>query len=304
MNFEQHLKKEKEFLIRHIPNAISDSCDYDFINNLPTGFLTELYGALNDIKLNIDITPFDIESIFPKTENNINEGYFQIADFLDQKGQSDVEINQLIMSFGRDAFGMYLPFHYYDKCWGIYLFKEIIESRVEFLHTIFKSKISLKELKQFYYYAVYRHELFHYQVERFATKAELITKNSTYKPSRDLFKHVRNTEHWLEEALAENSVLHSRLVTNRTGIPSQLLYEIYIRDLQDMPPGYKDYHCRAYGGPVKAHKVLATQIVENKLDPNAILPQLVSIKNEFIALDKNVPTYLVTGFKNLKRIEL
>jgi hypothetical protein len=307
MNFKQHLKNEKEFLKRYIPDAISDSCDYDFVNNLPTGFLAALYGELNDIKdvkVDFEITPFDVETLFPKTGNNIKDDYIELSDVLDENEQAAVEIDQLILSFGRDAFGLYLPFHYYDKCWGIYLFKEIIESRVEFLYSIFKSKISLRELKQFYYYAVYRHELFHYQVERFATKAELITKNSTYKPSRDLFTKVRNTEHWLEEALAENSVLHSRLVTHRTGIPSHLLNDIYERDLQDMPPGYKDYHCKAHGGPIKAHNLIASQIIENRLAPSLILPQLVSIKNEFIALDKNVPTYLVTGFNSAKRIEL
>ena len=147
MNFKLHLKKEKEFLKRYIPDAISDSCDYDFVNNLPTGFLTAMYGELNDIKVDFEITPFDVETLFPKTGNNIKEEYIKLADVLDEKGQTAGEIDQLILSFGRDAFGLYLPFHYYDKCWGIYLFKEIIESRVEFLYTIFKSKISLVACK-------------------------------------------------------------------------------------------------------------------------------------------------------------
>jgi hypothetical protein len=213
-------------------------------------------------------------------------------------------ITGLIRKFGRDAYGCYLPFHYYKDCWGIYLFKEIIEKRVSELYEIFRNEISLKDLKKMYMYAVYRHELFHYHVERFCTKLEIAIKQPVYKNSRVMAELVRGTDEWLEEALAESAVLSSELVKNRTGLKPKLIRKIYEYDLDFMPPGYRDYKCLNFGGPVKAHQVFSGQLIENNLEPKHPPTPLFGVKNEFVSMDKKVPAFLVTGFNKLRRIRM
>ena len=285
-------EKERNFLKANVAHSLSDLCDASIINNLPTNFINTLYNSGDTPDL--EIQKFEIETLFPKetTEADILIKYYQNEDIFNFETFEQLPIANLISEFGKDAFGMYLPFHYYDKCWGIYLFKEIIESRILFLHSLFKEKISLRNITQLYYYAIYRHELFHYQVERFATKIELVIKKPVYRISRVLFKKVRNSEDWLEEALAENAVTESKLVTNRTKVNAELLTTIYERDLKDMPAGYRDYKCTKFGGPDAAHKLFASQIIESVLNPSITVTDLFSVKNEFIAIDKKVPTFL------------
>lgn len=305
MKDELLINDAKKFLSKHLPGSISDGCNENLIDNLPPNFINTLYNTELIKDLNLEVNTFDIESLFPR---NLDKEKIRDYDEPDSIfGRAEYEgfpIFNLIANFGKDAFGLYLPFHYYNQCWGVYLFKEIIESRVMTLYSLFNRKISLRELNQLYYYAIYRHELFHYQVERFATKVELITKKQVYRPSRILFQQVMNSENWLEEALAENAVTKSKLVSVRTNIKSSLLREIYERDLQDMPPGYKDYKCLKFGGPEKAHRLFASQIIESMISPSITITDLFSVKNEFIAIDKKVPTYLVSGFKNIKRIKM
>lgn len=294
-------KEERKFINANVKYGLSDLCDGNIINNLPLNFINSLYNNVDKPKLYV--CEFDIETLFPaeNTEDFTLIKNIKNDSIFNFEGFEELPIANLILKFGKDAFGMYLPFHYHNKCWGIYLFKEIIESRILFLHSIFKEKISLKNITQLYYYAIYRHELFHYQVERFATKVELITKEPIYRTSRVLFKRVWYTEDWLEEALAENAVTKSKLVTRRTRVKPELLKEIYERDLQDMPPGYKDYECIKFGGAETARKFFASQIIESDLNPKITVTDLFSLKNELFS-DKKVPTYLVTGFKNAKQI--
>lgn len=298
------IRKAKDFLTQHIPGSISDGCDKNIVANLPVDFINTLYNNQPIAPQNLEVNPFDIDDIFPP--ENIKDRLISTEEeyLISEANLEEISISGLIENFGKDAFGMYLPFHFYDRCWGIYLFKEIIESRILTLYSLFSQKISLQELKQLYYYAIYRHELFHYQVERFATKIELITKKQVYRPSRTLFNQVRNSEDWLEEALAENAVTKSTLVSKRTNVKATLLKEIYERDLQDMPPGYKHYKCKKFGGPEEAHRLFASQLIDLNINPSIKIADLFSIKNEFIAVDKKVPTYMVTGFKNVTRISL
>ena len=65
--------------------------------------------------------------------------------------------------------------------------------------------------------AVYRHELFHYHVERFATRLEVLYRHPTYRPYVEDVRHkVAGTSRWLEEALAQAVVLNSSLVSKRS----------------------------------------------------------------------------------------
>ena len=188
------IRTAKDFLAQYVQGSISDACSDNIGNNLPPNFLDTLYNndLVKDLKL--EVNPFNVENLFPREQESQTISYDQPDLIFGRAEYEELPISGLIENFGKDAFGMYLPFHYYDRCWGIYLFKEIIESRILTLHSLFNQKISLPELRQLYYYAIYRHELFHYQVERFSTKIELITKKQVYRTSRILFKQVRNSE--------------------------------------------------------------------------------------------------------------
>ncbi len=150
--------------------------------------------------------------------------------------------------------------------------------------------------------AVYRHELFHYETERFATKLELTTHHPHYINLGEINKQVAFTKDWLEEALAESAVLSSRLIKNRTKIDSKLFRKIYEYDLRFMPPGYADYACTSYGGPYRAHTYFAGQIIEMMRHPTIEPTDMLTIKNEFSSDDYAVPLYLVTGFNNIRRM--
>ena len=97
--------------------------------------------------------------------------------------------------------------------------------------------MTLKEIKYFYYNAVFRHECFHYQTEIFSTRAEIFTGKPLYDTYNDhVVTQVRNTYRWLEEALAESSVLKSKHIKYRLKVKPNLLNSIYKYDLQFMPP--------------------------------------------------------------------
>lgn len=302
------LSNEYAFINRHMPSYLQDYCSNNIAYNLPDGFTHALFGDQQPVEFSLYTQEFNINDLFPKIKDvkfaSIGRREEDILGWDDSIPQMD--LSNLMEEFGRDAFGMYLPFHYFRDCWGIYLFKDNIQSRVTVLHEIFKDKIDRDTLLRMYEYAVYRHELFHYQVERFATKIEIIKQQRIYGPSRRINQVFKKSADWLEEALAESSVVNSKLVPNRTHLSPKLVKEIYERDLQDMPDGYKHYKCKKYKGEKNAHRHFATQICRFRLIPkkNEYLTEMVSIKNEFIALDKKVHAYMVTGFANAMPIKM
>ena len=294
------LAEEINFLKTLLPGSIQDHCKHAIIKNLPEGFLDALgHQPEWNNPQDLDVQEFDMEAFMePDRESDLN----QISMPDNNLPDADYDLEKVMAQFGKDAFGLYLPFHFFGKCWGIYLFKELIEMRVSRLLILFAhKKISPANFKRLYYYAIYRHELFHYQVERYCTKLELSLKKEIYYPRIEVFQKVRLTADWLEEALAEDAVLQSRMVPNRTKIKHKTIQEIYKRDLEDMPPGYRDYHCKTHGGPKEAHRKFASQLLETSLKPAHILPPLLSIKTEYNSIDREVPTYLVSGFSKIIR---
>jgi len=253
-----------------------------------------------------DITQIDIEEFFNSIElpNIITENRLPINSEIDlfSNDQPRNRFKRMMDDYGRDVFGLYLPFHYYFKSgkWGIYLFIDLIEERAKELyyqqHIIARQfqRLTLEEMKLFYYYCVFRHEFFHYQTEVFATNAEILSDKALYINYNNQVKElVRYTEHWLEEALAESSVLKSTLVINKAKISKLAMKAIYQYDLQFMPPGYRDYHCALYGGPDNAHKYLASQIIQTDVRPNYLVPKNNTIKKQFRHDYSKAPIYLV-----------
>ncbi len=228
------------------------------------------------------------------------------ADAYEQGSQLTVEyVQNLFVELGTEAFGLYMPMHKYfinkHNPWGIYLFPEIMEKHVETLHETFRDVVSYNTLRDYYFWFVYRHELFHFQTEHFATGLEVLMRTPYYLLYVDNIYHKYcMTEDCLEEALAEASVLESRLVSSNTGITSKLRKVIYRHDLDQMPGGYRDYACKKYGGVKEAHKHLAAQIIHlDKVHPKPT--QINTINKEFIFNDKSVPVYKVTGLRMIRR---
>jgi hypothetical protein len=302
--------QEVDFLQKYTLHCLEDGCKMRFEDYLPDNFLSSFPKDREPINFLMDnkssmlrVRQVDGWELFGK-EPQRTSAY--LNEILDEYGSSELDegiAEILIKQYGREAFGLYLPFHFYYKCnWGIYLFPELIRLQAVKLHKVFKKKISIEQMKAFYMIAMYRHELFHYETERFVTKLEITTRNPHYIRSHELYQKLAYSEHWLEEALAEASVLNSRLIKNRTGIDSKVLREIYEYDLKFMPPGYRDYDCKYYGGPDEAHKYFAAQLIEMNYKPQTRSTEMHTVKSEFSSDDFAVPLYFVTGFNNVYRM--
>src|SRR5262249_43258767 len=109
--------------------------------------------------------------------------------------------------------------------------------------------------------AVYRHELFHYHVERFATRLEVIQRVPVYRPYVDgVFARVARTDQWLEEALAQSTVLRSHFVARHGGFSRKLITAILRDEFLRFPAGYRDFDCKRYKGSERAHRAFGAQV--------------------------------------------
>ena len=156
--------------------------------------------------------------------------------------------------------------------------------------------LNKKQVRYAYCYGVFRHELFHHQVERFSTKHEILTHTVNFKRYREEVNiPCSGTENWLEEALAEATVLKSVHVFRNIDMSAKDFKELYQFDLKQMPPGYRDYHCRKFGGPAKAHKLFASQIIQTQINPYPApgTAMCTVSSNEFSKSWKEVPIYMV-----------
>lgn len=208
-----------------------------------------------------------------------------------------------------DYYGCYLPMHAFYKSkatpWGIYMYQSYIAERAAQLFLKFKKQLKSKEKAlHFFWMAVYRHELYHYQIERYATKYEVAVQKPFYKPYVEKVRYeVAETEHWLEEALAEASVLGSKLVFTRAKISQPLARKIYEYDLQFMGPGYRDYKCPKYNGPENANKYLGAQILTGNVEPGYEITEMISPKLEYSSNDRAVPGYVVVSKYDVQRFQ-
>jgi len=313
MKSDNTFQQEFEFLLNHVPGSL------DFQSEQTTPELVEGHFNNNLADYIIDASNVKIDRLPDNSiDDLLNEEQFVFKNSMDVNFPSITNIAQesqlsnglaqnLFLNFGSEAFGLYLPMHSFYRNtfnpWGIYLFPEVIGPHVTTLHETFKCDLREDNLLRFYIWCVYRHELFHFHTESFSTGQEVLNRKPLYlKYRKDIYEKYMYSEHLLEEALAEASVLSSRLVAKRIRIDSALRRRIYKYDLDQMPPGYRDYHCRSYGGPKEAHRHFAAQLIhQDNKDP---IPTLLNtVKNEFIRNDKNVPVYMVRGLREIKRIQ-
>lgn len=295
------------FLKKFNPYALEDKCN-TIDQLLPLDFLKTLSGENETLLTDSGAKQLKIRSLDSKFLLDVkNYDFFELYNELKLIGGerwAEPISEKMLTRLGTEAFGMYLPFHNYHNChWGIFLFPELIYQHALWLYDNFKSaEFELKEILIMYFFAVYRSLLFHYQTERYATKLELITHQSHYKILSRINEEVRNSENWLQVALASATILDSILVSNRSKMDIKRIREIYEYDLKRMPAGYRDYKCEKYDGYHKAQEHFASQIKEMKVLPGFRLPELFTIKGEFGSNDLSVPLYFVTGFNGIVRM--
>lgn len=320
-------KDEFDVLYDHVPDALyadPNDASYIFFTSTLLNYLQEhKHAYMLDYAVRFDepqrelfaqeespwITPFQVNAFLQSLAENATDEvafeeifsqYFGFSAYRAYEyysgGTKQVNLANAVTEFGKDTFGCYLPMHAFYRSsetpWGIYLFPELIIERASALFHEINEGLAWWEHLMFYWYAVYRHELFHYQVERFATRLEMLFNKPFYKPYQSTVSYqVQHSEDWLEEALAENAVLNSRLVFNRTRINARIFKKIYKYDLLSMPPGYRDYHCRKHGGPEAAIRKLSAQIANCTVEPTQKLTDLMTIKIEYGGKDTVVPGY-------------
>ncbi|MDB4619121.1 hypothetical protein OAH15_00370 [bacterium] len=219
-----------------------------------------------------------VENILEATGVNIREAILYREKQLTSKGRRVVPC--LDAQLGVDAFGTYLPFHAYGFSqttpWGMYILPEALMKWADHVYLLEGGKTSQDYLEIFnlLYWTTYRHELFHYHVERYAFMLEVANRKPHYRPYVEKVRSaVANTEKWLEEALAQSVVLHSKILQDRSTYRKYDTLRILEREFKNFGPGYRDYDCTWTGGPELAHQRLGTQISMGKD---------VNIRNEWV----------------------
>lgn len=289
------MNKELGFLDKNVPNSIEH---HDWTHEVFPEELREIYDPE-------EVTIKRFESIDDLVGNVINPRSFSDLSFNNTRSFTGyVNFLDLAKRLGAECFGFYLPYHRFHKSkrWGIYLMKEPIlehcnllyHSQEEFLG---QEILSYEEVQQVFIYCIFRHETFHYQVETFVTRMELIRNKALYLPFQaEVESLVQNSKHWLEEALAESSVVRSKYVSNKNkGVKAKHIKAMYEWHLKMMPPGYRDYQCHEYGGPDEAHMYFASQLKETARVPDAILPKSLTVKSLNLHDFSSVPTYWVSS---------
>ena len=295
MNSVELMINELEFLENEVPDSVEH---LDWTHEVFPDEYREIYDPE-------EVTFVRYESIDALVGKVLNEQCVASSSFNSPSSFAGfVNFLDLAKRLGAEAFGFYLPYHkfYQSNRWGIYLMKEPIlehsnylyHSQEEYLGT---ELLSLEEVQRIFIYCVFRHETFHYQVETFATRMELIQNRALYLPFQyDVEPQVINSKHWLEEALAESTVVRSRYVANKNkGVKAKHITAMYEWHLNLMPPGYSDYECLEYGGPDEAHKYFVSQLKEVKRTPQAILPKSLTVKSLNLHDFSSVPTYWVSS---------
>jgi hypothetical protein len=301
-------QEEYNFLKTHLPDALYNNSDRserglfseELIGNIDCDFQTNSTNKLYDVQPNIPSKP-RVQNYKVRTEKfrDLYEYLFP-ADY-DESIIHSKTLSSLIAQHGRKAFGTYLPMHsnFENKNypWGIYLFPQIILSRAKelFEEVGKKMKLSLEDIKYAYSYAIFRHLLFHHQVEKFSTRHEILTYSINYKAYRKkVYQATLNTPECLEEALAEVSVLRSSHINNNIDLKKNEFQKLYKYDLKFMPHGNRDYECKIYDGIDNAQKYFASQIIncEKIINrPSTSICTVNAIENQIKI--KKVPIYKV-----------
>jgi len=196
--------------------------------------------------------------------------------------------------------------HYFAESsaspWGIYLFLENIIDFALWLSDSIWPKPDLAACFALAWNITYRHELFHYHVERYAIKGEVYARRRMYL-SYDQYVVMADPNHSIEEALAQNVVLRSRLISRRTVLPRSTWEPGVVRLFKSFAEPYSLFDCSDWNGPENAHALLAGRVAEGvpnaKPHPGIVVPKL-----EYQANDREVPGYVLAHPALISRFQL
>jgi len=200
---------------------------------------------------------------------------------------------------GTDGCGAYLPFHAFafsrKTPWGIYIFADQLFAWTASVWLKIGKKHSIEKLFELLFLVVYRHEMFHYHVERHAFMLEVSNRQPHYRPYVEKVRAlVSNTEQWLEESLAQAVVLKSRFVKGKTTISAKEVKELLRAEFSTFGNGYKHFDCKWTGGVAQGHRRLGTQIARG-MDVASALEWVTDLsipKTEYTSDFAGVPGYL------------
>ena len=223
-----------------------------------------------------------------------------------------IDIATLTARLGSEAFGTYLPWHAFarseDTPWGMYIFLEPLVEWTTSVHSQWSlpfARPSALTLFRLLLLAVYRHELFHFHVERFAIRQEVLQRAVIYRRyEKNVHSVVSNKSNWLEEALAQAVVLKSVLLRSRSGISRRKANQILIPEFRRFGPGYRDFECTAYGGPAEAHRVFGAQVARGVLRPDHPATDFATPLREYGSDPQEVPGYVVWHRGFVSRFQL
>lgn len=199
-------------------------------------------------------------------------------------------------SSGSDSFGSYLPWHEYvtntSTPWGVWLFLEpllIWAIRLMSVARYYGLQLTSDQAFNVAYIATLRHEIFHYQVECFATHHEVLIRQPIYLPYVDrVYEPCRNKANWLEEALAQSVALSSLSKRKPAG-----MRRVLAKEYLTFGAGYRDFECKGFGGVAKAHRILAAQVISGQTEPGWLSTTFASPRSVNSEQPGSVPTYLL-----------
>ena len=188
-----------------------------------------------------------------------------------------------VEQWGIDALAYYLPFHYYQKGWGIYF------SLTGILHVAVVLKggdidLGDESLLNLSRQILFDHEAFHFMAEMGCSRSEVVARKPLYRP---YFLHPYGAPH--EEALANAHVYRRALKGQSSGLQAKIL-----NWMKKQGSGYRDFE-RWLGAGVfgKGCDIAAEHMIEpisGQIQISARLPAdfLFSGLNRF-----SIPTQLI-----------
>ena len=227
----------------------------------------------------------------------------------------EAALQALTAKFGTDAFGTYCPWHAFGNStetpWGIYMFPEKLFEWAGALHRsglfLPDPKPPILKVLQLLWLLTYRHELFHFHVELYATRIESSLRRPIYRPYVERVRAlVANTSEWWEEALAQAVVLKSTMVMRKLGIDLKYMKAYVVPYFRTFPEGYKQFECKSVGGEHLAHRILSAQIARAQVSIHERERNtgLSVAKDEYRASHKSVPGYFVFRPEFISRFQL